>query len=543
MRVTVLGGAGVFGSRLALLLIRDGHEVTIAGRSPDALRRKAAQIGATALVLDRGGDLSPLSGVEVIVDAAGPFHAYGAEPYRLVRFCIDHGLHYLDLADDADFCAGISTLDAEARQAGVFALSGVSSVPALSSAVVSALGQGMQIDSIDMAILPGNRAPRGKSVVESILHQVGTPIAATAGGARKTLRSWSDPRLFDLGAGMVRQGWAIRVPDLDLFPGHFGARTVMFRAGMELGVMNYGLAGLSWLRARTGAGMPGGLVRLVHWAADRMERLGSDAGGMIVTVAGTCDGVALRRAWRLRVRDGEGPFIPAIAARAILRHVGRIPPGARPALSELPLDLMTGAMTDLAVETDRQEGRCRPLFPTFLGKSFGTLPKAVQALHQPVGPALWSGTARITRGTGLLPRLIATIFRFPNAGEDVPLMVRITPHDGGEVWDRTFAGQTFTSHLAQSAEGFTERFGAMTFDLDLQVIDGVLHFPVRSGRFMGLPIPRFALPDSIASETVDDDGRFRFDVRLEAPLRQGAIVHYTGWLTPANPDCDGGQSR
>lgn len=33
MKVVILGGYGVFGSRLANLLVRDGHQVWLAGRS------------------------------------------------------------------------------------------------------------------------------------------------------------------------------------------------------------------------------------------------------------------------------------------------------------------------------------------------------------------------------------------------------------------------------------------------------------------------------------------------------------------------------
>ena len=33
MKVLVIGGAGVFGSRLARLLVRDGHSVTLGGRN------------------------------------------------------------------------------------------------------------------------------------------------------------------------------------------------------------------------------------------------------------------------------------------------------------------------------------------------------------------------------------------------------------------------------------------------------------------------------------------------------------------------------
>lgn len=155
MKVVVIGGTGAFGSRLVTMLRQDGHDVVAAGRGPDADLR-----------IDRAGELSALVGADCIVDAAGPFHAYGADPYRLLRFCIDHAMHYLDLSDNAAFCTGISMLDAKATAAGVFVLSGVSSVPALSSAAATALADGMGvIDTVETAILPGNNAPRGRAVV------------------------------------------------------------------------------------------------------------------------------------------------------------------------------------------------------------------------------------------------------------------------------------------------------------------------------------------------------------------------------------------
>lgn len=80
MKVLILGGTGVFGERLARLLSCDGHQLTIAARTLPAAQALAAELGATALRMDRNGDLSALPGHEVIIDAAGPFHAYGADP-------------------------------------------------------------------------------------------------------------------------------------------------------------------------------------------------------------------------------------------------------------------------------------------------------------------------------------------------------------------------------------------------------------------------------------------------------------------------------
>ena len=127
MKVLVIGGAGGFGVRLAELLLRDGHQVTIGGRSRARAEAAAARLGAAVLVLDRAGDLAGLAGFEVLIDAAGPFHSY-ADPLRLPRACLSAGAHYLDLSDNAAFTERIAGLDAEAKAVGLFALSGVSSV-------------------------------------------------------------------------------------------------------------------------------------------------------------------------------------------------------------------------------------------------------------------------------------------------------------------------------------------------------------------------------------------------------------------------------
>lgn len=139
MKILVLGGYGVFGASLARLLVADGHDVCIAGRNLEAVRSRAQDLGCRAIRIDRAGSLEALAEHDVVIDAAGPFHAYGDRPYRLARAAITTGVHYLDLSDNADFCEGISALDAEARDAGLCVLFGLSSVPALSSATVRAL--------------------------------------------------------------------------------------------------------------------------------------------------------------------------------------------------------------------------------------------------------------------------------------------------------------------------------------------------------------------------------------------------------------------
>ena len=535
MRVVVLGGYGVFGSRLARLLVRDGHDVWIAGRDAAQAAACATRIGGRALVVDRDGDLAPVLAAEprILVDAAGPFQAYGDDPYRLVRFCLDHGIDYLDLSDDGAFTAGIVALDAAARRAGRFALSGASSVPALSAAATAALAADLDtVAVIEAAILPGNRAPRGRSVIAAILSQIGRPLHLWRGGTWWTATGWSDRRAYHLDGGLVRTGRLIGAPDLTLFPDHFAARSVIFRAGMELGIMNVGLAVLAWLRRHHLVPGTRWLVTPAHWLATLLEPFGTDRGGMVVEVTGTADGQAIRRSWRLLAEAGDGPFVPGTAVRALLRRADRIEPGARPCLSDLTLEEAERAMGDLAVTTRRAQEARPPLFQTVLGDRWATLPPTLRRLHSVHDVERFSGIARVDRGGGLLARLAAWFFRFPSAGEGVPVTVTKIRTEAGEIWQRRFAGRVFRSRCTASRpHHFRERFGPFTFELELPVKDGALHYPARRGWVCGLPLPRALMPRSDTRE-FEADGVFHFDVALSAPLGGGLIVRYRGVLAP-----------
>jgi NAD(P)-dependent dehydrogenase (short-subunit alcohol dehydrogenase family) len=529
MKVLILGGTGVFGERLARLLARDGHQITIAARTLATAQALALDLGACALQMDRGGELSDLNDHAVVIDAAGPFHAYGPDPYRLPRAAIAAGAHYLDLCDNADFCAGITALDAEARIAGLAVISGLSSVPAISSAAVRALCGTETPIHIDSAILPGNRAPRGLSVMSSILAQAGRPFPLWRGGAWVSASGWSGPRDYSLAKGLTRQGWLIEVPDTRLFPAHFGAQTVEFRAGLELGVMRYGLAAFAALRRLIPFPVLTLVVRAFRLAAGLLAPFGTGRGGMSVTVTTA----TARHSWRLIAEDGHGPFVPAVPVRALLRRAC-LPPGAAPALEVVTLAELEAAMSDLAIRFDRTVEPIAPIFPGILGPGFATLPAAIRATHQTVGISRWQGRASVTRGRSLWSRLLARLFRFPPESVDTDVEVTKTVTPKGETWLRRFGNRRFRSHLAATPHGLTERFGPFTFLLALKVQDGELHYPVAAGRIGPIPLPRWLLPVSEARE-FEAEGVFHFDVRLSAPLTGKLMVHYRGSLKPMPP--------
>lgn len=345
----------------------------------------------------------------------------------------------------------------------------------------------------------------------------------------KAVRSWSHARWFDLGHGIKRRGAMIRVPDQQLLPTFFAARSVVFYAGLEVGLMHHGLMAWSWLRGRFGIGQPRWLARVVRFLAGLLGWAGTDVGGMSVAVVVRGETGWERRRWRMIARRGEGPYIPGIAARTALRLILDIPPGARPALATFQLDKVLASMDDLAVTTEIDRSPIVPIFEQVLGDNFADLPTKVRDSHETVGPRLWQGIASVRRGQGIAARLMAATFGFPPAGVDIPVSVLKLPQDGVETWERRFGDKVYRSILRATPDGMTEAFGPFNFALGLHVAADALHFPVRKGWFLGIPIPTLFLPKSVSREYAKD-GLFHFDVALFAPLTRHLVVHYRGHL-------------
>ena len=180
----VVGGTGAFGSHLVrgLVATADFH-VVIGGRDrskseafASELRRQYPGCFVDFAVIDRDrvdADALRLLDLFAVVDAAGPFQGHG---YDLPKAAIAAGVHYVDLADARDFVAGFAALDEAAKRAGVVAVAAASSTPALSNAALDRLTAGWRsVDTVEVGISPGNRAPRGLSVVSAALSYVGRP--------------------------------------------------------------------------------------------------------------------------------------------------------------------------------------------------------------------------------------------------------------------------------------------------------------------------------------------------------------------------------
>lgn len=175
-----------------------------------------------------------------------------------------------------------------------------------------------------------------------------------------------------------------------------------------------------------------------------------------------------------------------------------------------------------------------PLYQRVMGEAFSRMPPEIQAIHSFRMPGRASGRGSVARGDAYLARLIGWLFRFPPAGDDVPVSVTFDVDVAGETWIRDFGGHRFQSRLGSRLKAnqaiLTERFGLFVFDFDL--FGDVLGLEMRlSGwKCLGLPLPTALLPKILAVERVKD-GRFHFDVAIALPSGK-LVVRYQGWLVP-----------
>jgi Domain of unknown function (DUF4166) len=159
---------------------------------------------------------------------------------------------------------------------------------------------------------------------------------------------------------------------------------------------------------------------------------------MAIEVVGLSDGQPVRGRWQIVAYHGDGPFIPAVPARAIIRKCVSVRPGARPCLFELSISEIENALMGLSVQTNTFRTQAPPLFQNALGDRWRELPSSVQRLHSVHDIEVFTGKARVTRGEGLIERAAAFV-HFPRAGENVPVTITKTRTALGEIWSGTLA--------------------------------------------------------------------------------------------------------
>jgi Domain of unknown function (DUF4166)/Saccharopine dehydrogenase NADP binding domain len=555
MKIIIIGGYGVFGGRLCQLLATDSRlSLFIAGRSlKDASAFcSSLPIEATrqALVFDRDKNLSEqLSAIrpDLVIDASGPFQSYGNEPYRLIKACIACEVNYMDFADGSDFVKGVSQFDQAAQERGIYVLSGVSSFPVLTAAVVRRLAHDLEsVISIKAGIAPSPYAGVGMNVIRAIAAYSGQNIKLVRGGSPTLATALVENTRYTIappGRLPLRniRFSLVDVPDLQVLPELWPElESIWVGAGTVPEVLHRMLNAMAWLVKLRILPSLRPFAPLFYYIMNA-ARWGEHRGGMFVEIEGTkTDRTKVSRSWHMLAEGNDGPFIPCMAIEAVIKRTlaGNKPAsGARPASKDLELDDYEQLFSKRTILTGQREwindSRSKLIFKTLLGSAWNDISEPLQKLHSADSEQVWSGKATVERGKGCLARLVAFVFQFPNENNCVDVAVKIKPTVSGEIWQRTFASQQFFSVLSLG-EGLSdrllnERFGPFSFGIALVSEDSKLKYVVRNWRFLGLPLPNVLAPKGNTYE-FERDGKFCFHVEINHPVT-GLIVKYIGTLT------------
>lgn len=553
LKILIVGGYGTFGGRTVELLESELRLIlVVAGRSLEKAQaycssRKATKAQLIPAKFDRTADIAKqLSDIkpDIVIDASGPFQDYGKDAYSLIDACIAQHINYLDLADGSQFVAGVSTLDNAAHNANVFVLSGVSSFPVLTAAVVRRLSTGMgKVISIRGGIAPSPYAGVGSNVIRAIAGYSGQEMTLTQAG--KAVKMWpltSSSRYTIAPPGYLPlkniRFSLVDVPDLRVLADIWPEATVWMGAGPVPEILHRMLNLFAWMVRL-------GILKSLLPIANLMEfvirnvRWGEHRGGMFVEVKGIEKETAVTRSWHLLAEGRDGPLIPSMAVEAVIRKLlagEKIKPGARAALDDVTLEDYESLFSKRTIFTGAWQDEPRTpvsLFKEVLGPAWDQLPAQIRDMHDIDTSAIAEGMSSIEHGKNPLGNFVCTILRFPKAANNVPVEVKFDVSGKTEQWTRNFNGHSFQSRLrkgrGRSERLFTERFGIISFAMALVLRDNRLNLVLRRWSVLGIPLPMWLCVRSESYEFVDEQGRFNFNVRISHPLT-GLIVHYRGWL-------------
>jgi Domain of unknown function (DUF4166)/Saccharopine dehydrogenase NADP binding domain len=550
VKILILGGYGVFGGRLAELLCDIATlEILICGRNLDHATKFCSDYQGRAIVrplqLDRKDIAKSLLAEQpdLVVDASGPFQNYGDNGYGVIAACIANGINYLDFADAADFVFGVSRFDEDAKKAGIFVLSGVSSFPVLTAAVLRVMAEEIDIVSVHGGIAPSPYAGIGLNVMRAVVGYAGAPVKLQRGGVQSYAMGLAESMRYTIAApGKVPlkniHFSLVDVPDLQVIPPEHASLTdIWIGAGPVPEVLHRLLNLLAKARAQFRLPSLVPFSRLFYTVLNLMK-FGEHRGGMFVHAKGRNDGKDVALSWHLLAEGDDGPYIPSMAIEGIIRKLlaGKSPiTGARAGTHALELSDYDTLFKGRSIYTGfREKDPELPLYRQLLGSAFTHLPLQVQALHNVSEWRCWVGTADVKRGSGMLANIINWIIGFPKDASQIPVKVTFAPESNGENWIRNFGGKTFSSFqtLGTGKNDYLliEKFGVLSIAVALVVEEDRLFLIPRRWSCLGIPLPKILLPSGKTFET-EKDGQFCFDVEISAPII-GLIVAYKGKLKP-----------
>lgn len=242
MNVIALGGAGAMG-RLAVRTLAACETVsglTIADYDLEAAIALSGELGekCAAIKIDANNHnemVDAIRGNDVALGTIGPFYKYET---KMARACIEAGVNYVSICDDYDAAAALLELDADAREAGITAITGVGWTPGVTNVLVRKAAELLdEVEDISVSWGCHTMDTEGKAVTAHVLHIFSGVVPSYQGGRTAWIPagSGSERIRFPEPVGDV---FVCNVghPEPVTIPRYINARTVTLKGGM---VENY----------------------------------------------------------------------------------------------------------------------------------------------------------------------------------------------------------------------------------------------------------------------------------------------------------------
>ncbi|MCC3862123.1 saccharopine dehydrogenase family protein [Pseudemcibacter aquimaris] len=358
-RVLIIGGYGNFGSYIAKTLAKDDLQIIIGGRSKikcldfiegvDDFKHPLEYSIFDITISIPFAEITP----DIVIHTSGPYQEQG---YDVAKLCIEYGCHYIDLADGREFVANIHKLDEKAKSSGVSVISGASSVPCLSSAIIEKYKDEFEyLEEIEYGIATAQQTNRGLATTASILNYTGKPFKTLINGKMETVYGWQDLSFHKYPEFGYRALGNCEIPDLELFPKIYpNLKTVRFYAGTEITFLHIGLWLLSWfVRLRIFKSLRPAAKLFVN-IANKFDWIGSSnsAFHMILKGKGKENENKSEKVYIL-AKEGDGPFIPCAPAIILARKIAfglMEKSGAMPCVGLIDLDEYMSELKDLNIK-------------------------------------------------------------------------------------------------------------------------------------------------------------------------------------------------
>ncbi len=323
-KVVVYGGNGFFG-RLVVweLLQHSDATIVIASRTAHFIDFGKYANRVKFYISDMNdleSVLSVLEGARVLVSCVGPCQGMAL---TLLRGCIEKRVHYVDVADDRDFFQRAYALKPEIEAAGIMAFLGCSVVPGMSALLTRfCLEKRGRADRVRIIITPGTRFARGPGSFECLLSTVGEEYSVPWQGDERKIRGWTGRQEADFPPPLGIRGVYSVVDIADYFtqPLYFGAKSVEFKIGSELDLLNRGLAAFRLAREWLGIRNARRFIPFFRKVIGAARLFGSSQGALMVEV--TDSGTTPERTMSICVfREENGETIPAILPGVATRMI------------------------------------------------------------------------------------------------------------------------------------------------------------------------------------------------------------------------------